>query len=211
MVAQRCLPTELGGFTAKGGGRREIHVVVGPRAPGFLPEHNPRVRPSARNRFTGAKRRCRRESLAAAPTSLSSLSLLSLYFFSAHHCLGRSGPRFIPRRRPSPSRGEQRDLRWFGEAPESSQREQRRLSWSPVGEDRDEPDVSGPCTREHGGGWPKGPACRVQVQRWRARGREVGPRGRREWAGQGRKQPMRRFLYFFSISISISYFLTIQI
>jgi hypothetical protein len=94
-VEQRYAPiTAYARFTAEGGGRREIHVVVGPRAPGFLPEPNPRVRSSARNRFTGAKRRCRRESLAAAPTSLSSLSLLSLYFFSAHHCLGRNGPRF---------------------------------------------------------------------------------------------------------------------
>jgi hypothetical protein len=60
--------------------RWEIHIDVGPRAPGFLPEHNPRVRPSAQNRFTGAKRRCRRESQAATPTSLNSLSLLSLFF-----------------------------------------------------------------------------------------------------------------------------------
>jgi hypothetical protein len=78
-VEQHYAPvTAYARFTAEGGGRREIHVVVGPRAPGFLPEDNPRVRPSARNRFTGAKRRCRRESLAAAPTSLSSLFISSL-------------------------------------------------------------------------------------------------------------------------------------
>jgi hypothetical protein len=43
-------------------------------------------------------------------SALSPATRLSLYFFSARRCLGRSGRRFIPRRR-SPSWGEQRDSR----------------------------------------------------------------------------------------------------
>jgi hypothetical protein len=81
---------------------------------------------------------------------------------TARRCLGRSGRRFIPRRRPSPIRGEQRDPRWFDEAPVPGQRELRRLPRSLVGEDRDEPDVSGPHTREHGEAGRRAPQVRCR-------------------------------------------------
>jgi hypothetical protein len=96
---------------------------VGPRAPRFLPEHNPRVRPSARNRFTGAKRRCRRESLAAAPTSLSSLSLSSLFISSLRTIVwGGTAPGFIEVRAESAME--------FGRgAPHFARRETWRHRW----------------------------------------------------------------------------------
>lgn len=65
----------------------------------------------------------------------------------------------------------------------------------------EETDDLGPHTRESGGGWPKGPACQMQVQwvegalRWRANHRR--PHGLRGARGIGPATRFRPRLYFF--------------
>jgi hypothetical protein len=236
VMARASVPSTVwSGSAADGGVWRAIHVAVGLCVPRFLPEHNPRVRPSARDRFTGAKRRRKREWLAAAPTSFHGDGGGQPWCGGLHVDEGKGEIR--TRLRPSYGRprsvvgdpNRSRDVRQDWARPRSELRDEER--------GRDRADAPGPRnsesstpwqrTQPSNGGWWGGPAYHwaekkasagERVTAWWApcvgAGEKLGCAGENWWADSTELSPKRHFSIFpfsFLFPILSSFYFKFQI